>query len=99
MPQLVKNLLAVWENWVRSLGWEDSLEGYSPWGRKESDMTERLSTHDAEPDQDENQTERLGTADPSQSAICALLSSHFQGSNSLFFHRSSKQQNPKQNPR
>ena len=22
-----------------------SLEGYSPWGRKESDMTERLSTH------------------------------------------------------
>ena len=22
-----------------------SLAGYSPWGRKESDMTERLSTH------------------------------------------------------
>ena len=24
-----------------------SLEGYSPWGRKESDMTERLTTHTA----------------------------------------------------
>ena len=23
-----------------------SLEGYSPWGHKESDMTEQLSTHD-----------------------------------------------------
>ena len=26
MAQLVKNLLAVWETWVRSLGWEDPLE-------------------------------------------------------------------------
>ena len=26
MAQLVKNLPAVWETWVRSLGWEDSLE-------------------------------------------------------------------------
>ena len=60
---MVKNLPAMWETWVRSLGWEDpleegmvthssilawrmnthgqrSLEGYSLWGRKESDMTE-----------------------------------------------------------
>ena len=64
MTQLVKNLPAMWETWVRSLGWEDSLEekmathssllawripwteelvGYSPYGRKESDMTEQLS--------------------------------------------------------
>ena len=26
MAQLVKNLPATWETWVRSLGWEDSLE-------------------------------------------------------------------------
>ena len=26
MDQLVKNLLAMWETWVRSLGWEDPLE-------------------------------------------------------------------------
>ena len=26
MAQMVKNLPAVWETWVRSLGWEDSLE-------------------------------------------------------------------------
>ena len=53
--QLVKNPPAVWEIWVRSLGWEDPLAKgkathsfwpgefnglYSPWGRKESDMTE-----------------------------------------------------------
>ena len=57
--QLVKNLPAMREIWVRSLGWEDPLEKgkattpvfwpgefhglYSPWGHKESDMTERLS--------------------------------------------------------
>ena len=57
--QLVKNLPAMWETWVRSLGWEDprrrerlptpvfwpgEFHGlYSPWGRKESDTTERLS--------------------------------------------------------
>ena len=56
MAQLVKNPLAMWETWVRSLGWEDPLEKgwlpipvfwprefhglYSPWGLKESDMTE-----------------------------------------------------------
>ena len=57
---------AMWETWVRSLGWEDLLEdeeawqptpvflpgeshgqgslvGYSPWGRKELDMTKRLT--------------------------------------------------------
>ena len=26
MAQLVKNLPAMWENWVQSLGWEDPLE-------------------------------------------------------------------------
>ena len=54
MSQWVKNLPAVQETWVRSLGWEDSLEKGKathssilawriPWGHKESDMTERLS--------------------------------------------------------
>ena len=61
VAQLVMNLPAMQETWVRSLGWEDPLEegmatllysclenfhgqmsllGYSPWGFKESDMTE-----------------------------------------------------------
>ena len=56
MAQLVKNLSAMLETRVRSLGWEDPLEKgkattpvfwpgelhrlYSPWSRKESDMTE-----------------------------------------------------------
>ena len=56
VAQLVKNLPAMQETQVRTLGWEDplkkemqptpwriprrSLEGYSPWGRKELDMTE-----------------------------------------------------------
>ena len=55
------NLPAMWETWVRSLGWEDPLEKGKathsgilacripgtvyPWGRKGSDMTERLSLH------------------------------------------------------
>ena len=26
VAQLVKNLPAIWETWVRSLGWEDPLE-------------------------------------------------------------------------
>ena len=59
MAQLVKNLPAVQETWVWSLGWEDPWRRerlptpvfwpgefhvlYSPWGRKESDKTERLS--------------------------------------------------------
>ena len=56
MAQLVKNLPAVWETWVRSLGWEDPLEKGTAthssilarriqnWpGLKESDKTERLS--------------------------------------------------------
>ena len=64
MAQTMKNLPAVQETWVRSLGWKDHLEsignplqysclknprgqrslaGYSPWGCKESDTTERLS--------------------------------------------------------
>ena len=59
VAQLVKNLPAMLETWVRSLGWEESQEKgkattpvfwpgefhglYSPWGRKESDTTERLS--------------------------------------------------------
>ena len=50
MAQLVKNLTAMQEIRVRSLGWEDPLEKgksthsgilacrmYSPWGHKESD--------------------------------------------------------------
>ena len=56
MAQLVKNLPAMGETWVRSLGWEDPLEKgkathssilawripwtYSPWGCKEPDTTE-----------------------------------------------------------
>ena len=54
MAQLVKNLPAKQETWVRSLGWGDCMERgkathssilvwRSPWGRKESDKTERLS--------------------------------------------------------
>ena len=52
VAQLVKNLPAMWETWVRSLGWEDSSgggKGYppgelhrlcSPQGLKELDTTE-----------------------------------------------------------
>ena len=55
MTQPVKNLPAMWETWVQSMGWEDPLEKgkatlvfwpkefhglYSPWGHKELDMTE-----------------------------------------------------------
>ena len=58
VAQLVKNLPAMWETWVRSLGWEDPLEKgkatYTrilawriPWtrpcGPKELDMMEQLS--------------------------------------------------------
>ena len=59
VAQLVKNLPAMQETWVRSLGWEDPLEKerlptpvfwprefhglYSPWGCKELDTTEQLS--------------------------------------------------------
>ena len=59
VAQLVKNLPAMWETWVWSLGWEipwrrerlltpvfwpRELHGLnSPWGRKELDMTEWLS--------------------------------------------------------
>ena len=36
VAQLVKNPPAMWETWVRPLGWEDPLEKfhglYSPWG-------------------------------------------------------------------
>ena len=51
---------------------------------------------DPELDQDENQAKRLGVADPSKTAIVLSLSSHFRGSNLLFFHHSSGQPNPKQ---
>ena len=61
--QLVMNTPAVWETWVLSLGWEDPLEKgkatpssilawripYSPWGRKESDTTERLKKKHTNP--------------------------------------------------
>ena len=61
VAQMVKNLPAIQETWVQSLGWEDpwrrerlptpvflpgesheqrNLGGYSPWGRKELDVTE-----------------------------------------------------------
>ena len=59
MVQLVKNPPAMQETWARSMGWEDPWrrerlpapvfwpgefhELYSPWGHKESDMTEQLS--------------------------------------------------------
>jgi len=58
IAQLVKNLPAMWEIWVRSLGWKDPLgKGkatsvfwpgefhglYSPWGCKKLDTTEQLS--------------------------------------------------------
>ena len=33
MAQLVKNPPAVWETWVRSLGWEDPLEKGKAWRR------------------------------------------------------------------
>ena len=55
VAQLVKNLPAMWETWVRSLGWEEPRRRerlptpvfwpgefhalYSPWGLKESDAT------------------------------------------------------------
>ena len=55
MAQTLKNLLAMWETLVGSLGredptpvflpgespWTGSLVGYNPWGWKESDTTER----------------------------------------------------------
>ena len=55
VAQLVKNPPAMWESWVRSLGWEDPLEEGKathsgilawripwtiPWGHKESDRAE-----------------------------------------------------------
>ena len=54
VSQQAKDLPALRETWVQSLGWEDPLEkGMAthssilawriPWGRKESDMTEQLS--------------------------------------------------------
>ena len=57
MAQVVKNVPATWETRFPSLGQEDPLEeemathlsilaglvGYSPWGRRESDMTEQLT--------------------------------------------------------
>ena len=59
MTQLIKNLSAMQETWVRYLGWEDPLEKgtattpvfwpgellglYSPWSCKDSDPTGQLS--------------------------------------------------------
>ena len=69
MAQMVKNLPAMWETQVLSLGQEEpmdkvmaihasilprefygqrNLAGYSPWGHKDSDMTERLRFHSQE---------------------------------------------------
>ena len=39
---MVKNLPAMQETWVGSLGWKSQV-GYSPWGRKKLDTTEQLS--------------------------------------------------------
>ena len=52
MAQLVKNLPAMWETWLRSLAWEDPLEKistpvfwpgefhglYNPWGHKKVEL-------------------------------------------------------------
>ena len=62
VAQLVKNLPAMRETWVQSVGWEDLLEKgkathssilawripwtISPWGCKELDMSEQLSQLD-----------------------------------------------------
>ena len=59
VAQMAKNPSAIRETWVQLLGWEDPLEKwylpipvfwpgefyrlYSPWSRKESDMTELIS--------------------------------------------------------
>ena len=57
VTQPVKNLTAIWETWVPSPGWEDSLEKgkatcssilawripWTPWGHKELDTSEQLS--------------------------------------------------------
>ena len=57
VAQMVKNLVAMWETWVGKVPGEGKAttsvflpgespwteEGYSPWGHKESDMTEQLS--------------------------------------------------------
>ena len=54
VAQMVKNLPTMWEAWVQSLGWEDTLEKGKathssiltwriPWSHKESDTTEQLS--------------------------------------------------------
>ena len=57
VAQRVKRLPAMWETWVRSLGWEDPLEEgkathssilactfpWTVWSCKELDMTEQLS--------------------------------------------------------
>ena len=60
MAQMVRNPLTVQETWVSSPGeghgkplqyscldsphWQRTLVGYSPWGHKELDTTEQLST-------------------------------------------------------
>ena len=56
MAQLVKNLPVIWGTWVGKIPWRreqlltpvfwpGEFHGlYSPWGHKESDMTERLLT-------------------------------------------------------
>ena len=50
VAQLIKNLPAMWETLVRSLGWENALEKgtdahSSILACKESDITKRLSLH------------------------------------------------------
>ena len=41
----VRNDNALQYSCLENLSGQRSLAGYSPWGRKESDMTEQLNTH------------------------------------------------------
>ena len=74
VAQLVENLPTMWETWVQFLSWEDPLEKGKathssilawripwtvyPWGRKESDTTERLSLSAAEKIKEGKQSRR-----------------------------------------
>ena len=64
MAQLVKNLPAVGETWVRSLGWEDSLE-------------EEIATHSSFPDRSLGKEFACNAGDPG--SIPGLGRSHGEG--------------------
>ena len=44
VAQLVKNLIAMWETWVQSLGWQCGTPGFDPWVGKIPWRRERLPT-------------------------------------------------------